>query len=635
MTFRVLITATLCLAFAALADPAIEDIALEKVEAALKQSVVPHPRLFLTDAQLPAVRKKIDEDPALKALYEAVLKEAQETLDEAPVERVMTGRRLLGVSRECLDRVLVLSTAYRFTREARYIKRAEKEMLAAAAFADWNPSHFLDVGEMTTALAIGYDWLYHDLPEDSRRTIAEAILAKGIEPARNNKHWWLRGSNNWNPVCNGGATLGVLALLEDEPELALEIVHRAVNSVQLAMDECEPDGAYPEGPTYWVYGTSFNVLLLEGLESALGTDFGLSEKKGFARSAEYYLHMSGPSGLHFNYPDCGSRGTLNPTVFWFARRYNTPSLLWSQEKLLKEAMGDAPSRLTKNRLVPLVLIWASGRSEMPKDLSWMGRGANPVAAFRSSWTDPEASYLAIKGGSPSTNHAHMDIGSFVMESQGIRWAIDLGPESYHKIESLGMRLWGRSQDAERWTIFRYSNYSHNTLVVNGQLQRVDGMANIIRYSDAKPFQHAVIDMTSVYGGLLAKAIRGAALLPEGQVLIQDEWEAGEEPAAVRWAMATEAQVDIQSERRALLTQGGKTLIFELLGEPNVRLETFSTQAPASYDEPNPGTRMVGFTLRLEPKAAARCAILMTPGQSKKARHTIPLTPLEAWAGALD
>ena len=31
-------------------------------------------------------------------------------------------------------------------------------MLTAARFEDWNPSHFLDVAEMTFALAIGYDW---------------------------------------------------------------------------------------------------------------------------------------------------------------------------------------------------------------------------------------------------------------------------------------------------------------------------------------------------------------------------------------------------------------------------------------------------------------------------------------------
>jgi hypothetical protein len=154
----------------------------------------------------------------------------------------------------------------------------------------------------------------------------------------------------------------------------------------------------------------------------------------------------------------------------------------------------------------------------------MGRGANPVAMFRTSWTDPDAVYLAIKGGSPGVNHGHMDIGSFVLDADGVRWALDLGPESYNKIESRGMNLWGRSQDSERWTIFRYNNYSHNTLVVDGQLQRVPGYAPIVRFSPGgADAQKVVIDMTSVYAGQLGSALRGAELLNNGQVLIQDEF----------------------------------------------------------------------------------------------------------------
>ena len=54
------------------------------------------------------------------------------------------------------------------TGDKRYALRAQKEMIAAAAFDDWNPSHFLDVAEMTTALAFGYDWLYDELDPQAR-----------------------------------------------------------------------------------------------------------------------------------------------------------------------------------------------------------------------------------------------------------------------------------------------------------------------------------------------------------------------------------------------------------------------------------------------------------------------------------
>lgn len=619
------------------ADKTMKDIPLEEVEAAFKNAATSHPRLFYTKAQEPEIKRKIDANPQLQTLYEAILKKADAVLDQPPVERIKTGRRLLSVSRECLSRVMLLGTSYRFTRQPKYLARAEKEMLAAAAFSDWNPSHFLDVGEMTAALAIGYDWMYPELSEQTRTTIREAIFAKGIEPSleKNAQNWWLRSANNWNQVCNGGITLGALAIMEDHPALARQLVHRAVNTVQTAMAEYEPDGAYPEGPGYWVYGTTYNVVLIAALESVLGTDFGLSQKTGFARSAEYYLHMTGPGGLYFNYPDSGSRGSLVPTVFWFAGHYKNPSVAWWQERMIEDARARDTSSLASHRLIGLALPWATGRAETPKHLAWMGRGSNPVAAFRSSWTDPDAVYLAIKGGSPATNHAHMDIGSFVIDADGIRWAVDLGPENYNKIESLGMNLWARGQESDRWKIFRYANFSHNTLVVDGQLQRVKGMAPIIRYSSDRTFPHTVIDMTTVYQGQLASALRGAVLLPTGQILIQDEMTATGSPATIRWAMATKANVDIQSDQQALLTQDGKTLHLEIIGANNAKLATYSTEPRADYDAPNPNTRMIGFQVELDPKEKIRMAVLITSG-STDVRATPPsLRSLTAWSAPLE
>jgi len=65
------------------------------------------------------------------------------------------GKRLLAISRIALKRIYYLSYAYRMTGERKYALRAEQEMLAVSRFTDWNPTHFLDVGEMVMALAIG------------------------------------------------------------------------------------------------------------------------------------------------------------------------------------------------------------------------------------------------------------------------------------------------------------------------------------------------------------------------------------------------------------------------------------------------------------------------------------------------
>ena len=249
--------------------------------------------------------------------------------------------------------------------------------------------------------------------------------------------------------------------------------------------------------------------------------------------------------------------------------------------------------------------------------------------FRSSWTDSDGVYLAIKGGSPSVSHGHMDVGTFVVDAEGVRWAADLGPESYNKIESRGMNLWGRSQDSERWTIFRYNNLSHNTLVVDGKHQRVKGKAPMVRYSDRKAFPHVVYDMSTVYEGQLAGALRGASLMPTGQVLIQDEFKAMDRPATVRWAMVTPAEVTVEGPKRALLRQKGKTMSLTLLTEAKTQLTTYSTEPKADYDAPNRGTRMVGFEVTLSSGQALRTAVLLDP--SVAAEASLDLKPLLEWS----
>ena len=325
--------------------------------------------------------------------------------------------------------------AHALTSDARYARRAEKELLAASEFRDWNPSHFLDVAEMTAALGIGYDWLYNSLPEKSRSTIRSAIVDKGLKPSIPGG-WWTTTYNNWNQVCNGGLAIGAIAVMDQEPELAATIIERTVRNLPHAMKEYAPDGAYPEGPSYWRYGTTYNVLILAALESAFGTDFKLSKTDGFLECSDYFIQSLGPSGLHFNYSDGRPGARFSPTLRWFSRKRNRPHLLRTDTVMLRDYLAIAESD-SINYSLPLLLLWSPKKTENTATPAthWNGRGKTPVSFHRSSWSDPDATFFGIKGGSPSTNHGHMDIGSFVLDMLGERWAHDLGLQSYHDLES--------------------------------------------------------------------------------------------------------------------------------------------------------------------------------------------------------
>ena len=592
----------------------------------------PHPRLLMTEDTAAQVRERINGEGDVNRLFMVLRSEADAMIALPVLKREQTGKRLLSVSREALRRILYLSFVYRMTDNREYADRAIEEMEGAAAFSDWNPSHFLDVAEMTMALAIGYDWLHPLLTPDHEETIRTALLDKGIHPSFEGGQWWVRGDNNWNQVCHGGMVFGALAFLEHEPELAARVISRAVDGLPYAMKEYAPDGIYPEGPSYWEYGTSFNVLLIAALESALGTDCGLTEQPGFLVSGAFPLLMTGPTGKHFNFSDCGTRGGPFPAVYWFAQRTGDRGLAWSEHPWLQAVLeGEVAAR---NRFLPLMPLWWDGRPpESPAHpLHWKGDGVNPLATHRSSWTDPDAVFLAVKAGTPFANHGHMDIGSFILEADGLRWSVDLGAESYHKLETRGMNIWNRKQDSERWRVYRYHNRSHSTLMVNEAGQVVEGHATITHFSDKPAFPHTIMDMAEVYAGHLSSARRGFALLPDGRVMIQDEIQAGDDRARVRWTMTTPAEVGEKEAGKAVLVLADKQLQMEVLSPAETVVEIFPTDPPNEWDAENPGTCQVGFHVEIEPNDSTTIIVMLTPGSRLQPHVESPeIHPLSMWS----
>lgn len=586
-----------------------------------------HPRILMLKGEEAALKQLTATDPVWGKMHKAIIAESDRMLGLPNLERKVTGRRLLSVSRECIRRLFFLSYAWRTTNNAKYAKRAEAEMLAIAAFQDWNPSHFLDVAEMTLGMAIGYDWLYDQLSAGSRKTISDAILHKGVNTSLEKKYsGWLRVTNNWNQVCNTGMTYGALAIYDEQPELARHIVNRAIKSIQLPMADYKPDGAYPEGYGYWGYGTSFNVLFNSAMEKLFNTDFGLNEKPGFLKTAGYLENMTGPTTAPFNYSDAGNGGGLHPAMFWFAAKNNDPSLLWVEKSWMESSKNH-----TRDRLLPAIMLWHNNvrlsTIRPPKELMWTGSGKNPVALMRTSWTDKNAIYVAMKAGSPSVNHAHMDVGSFIMESDGVRWAMDFGMQDYNSLEQKGVDLWNRSQNSQRWQVYRYNNYAHNTLTVNGHLQVVKGDARITAHNTGENFMQATTDISELYEGDLDKAVRGIAIVDKKYVLVRDEIEAPQKETVIRWTLLTPADVKITGSNTAVLTKNGKTLTLKVDAPLPVKMQTWDTKSKNDYDAANPGTIRTGFEITVPAGFKGALNVFLLPGKGMK---TAPVKALSEW-----
>jgi hypothetical protein len=347
--------------------------------------------------------------------------------------------------------------------------------------------------------------------------------------------------------------------------------------------------------------------------------------------------MIGPTGLAYNFADGSEPTGLQPALMWFAQRLNDPGLMSVLSQHLNAlAAGSTPAgSWAQSRFAVLAALWwvgAEAARQTPKlPLAWVGQGVNPVAVFRAAWNDPKAAYLALKGGAANLNHAHMDVGSFVYEADGVRWAEELGSQNYESLESKGIAIFGRTQDAPRWTVFRLNNRSHNTLTIDDQLHRVDGAARIRSFSADPARAHALVDLSPAFAGQAARVERGFRWLPQGAVLLQDEVRGARPGANVRWALVTQAEVELAADgRTAILTREGKRLDVQLIGPAAARFAVIPADPPKDhFNAPNPGRRILLIDHPASTAGDADLAVWLKPSAASGS-PTPAITALERW-----
>jgi hypothetical protein len=566
-----------------------------------------HPRLLVLDEELSVARQNIEQNVRIRRWYERLQGQAQKMIDQPPVEHKLTPH-MLGQSREALSRISTLAGLYRLDGDTRKASRARTEMLTVSNFSDWDPQHFLDTAEMTSALAIGYDWLFDYLSPEDRSNIRRAITEKGLNPGRQaylSDAWWTKSSSNWNQVCNAGLTLGALAVADEEPEVASDIIIKARSSIAASMLSFSPDGGDEEGPGYWNYATKYNAFYLAALQSALSTDFEFKKTQGLADTGNFRIQLIGPIDLTFNYADADEKLYSAPQMFWYATEFHRPSYAIFE------------GQIADRRLEIFHLLWSNKldtlRQEPNPPLDAMFRAVD-VAIFRSAWGDKAAFYIGFKGGSNEATHAHLDLGTFVLDALGVRWALDLGPDDY--------QLPGYF-NKQRWSYYRTRTEGHNTLTIDGENQNLAGRARLVAFLSTSRRAFAVADLTDAYKPKINSALRGVALLDRQHVLVQDEVEAPN-PVDVVWNFHTSAKVELHGSR-TVLSQGGAQIQARILSPDGARFEVISAN-PVPPQRQQPDVR--NLVIRLPKRTTnVRISVLI---DSVGPEFTPTLEPLKNW-----
>ncbi len=559
----------------------------------------PHPRLYADAGRFVELKAGMVTNEFLRAGAEGVRVRADFALKRPlPRHGVTDGRRMLSTSRAVLWEVGNLAMAYRLFGDDRYLKGAAAILDAAAAMPDWNPSHFLDTAEMSHAVAIGYDWLYDSLDAALRTRVAgvgEALRGEGLRPGIG-RQIAAKRVTNWMQVCTGGTLAAALAIADEgNGELVDGFVRRVIDEFPTVLRMYEPNGAYPEGPGYWSYGTSYTVSLLVLLESAYGTDFGLGNALAFLATADFPDWMTGPSGILFNYSDGSPSRSSQWALWWFARRLKRPGLVESFER---DAYVKALPLKQYGTRSPLALFYSFRREEGRKadearPRVWRSGGTTDLAVLRSDWTR-DARYAAFKGGRAVNGHGHMDGGSFIYEAKGIRWAIDLGSENYAKGEHvLGMGLWSYCQESPRYKVFRLSAEGHNTLTVDGQPHSVAGEVRVASIRDGDQ-PEAILDLSPLYPDGVSAYRRGR--LERDGFTLSDVLTGLGSGSSVTWRMLTRVKARVEGGS-VVLEQGGRTLTLSR-NVPEGASPWQLEQAPhgAEWEHPNKDVVRISFTI---------------------------------------
>ncbi|OAL03377.1 hypothetical protein IQ06DRAFT_243209 [Phaeosphaeriaceae sp. SRC1lsM3a] len=587
----------------------------------------------------------IESDPYLARWNQTIFDNAQDLHDKPTVRGPsrLGGSGKLDEAREVQLRIKHWAYVYRLTKQSRWKNRIWQEILAATNDSRldkeddddvWNSRHWLDVGEFLIAFAFAYDWLHDAWKSSERNYIMSSIIKFGLEKgasAYDRDEWFLSVSGNWNCVTNAGMIIGSLAVYhEDRTGLSQSLLSKAVQNVgNNCMRAVYSDGTWSETPDYWYFGTHAHAELSSALMTATWSlHHTLNASSAWSQTGWFHIYNSGPVGK-FDYGDCGPpkiTATANSLLFYGQQLQISDYVLFQRDR------NDAAD--------PLSMFWydsyvsGSWHEDLPLDKAF----SDPRGAWfstRSSWTDQNALFVAMKAGQLTGHqtHGNLDAGDFVLEAMGEKWAVELCHEDY---DSPGY-FSSEEMNSQRWTYHRCGSKGQNTLLYNQSNQLVTASPTVkheIGENDSNSYWMA--DLTSAYEGV--SSVRRGLRLLDGRTaaLIQDEiFDAA---AGSQWRMHTTAIVTLSEDNTvAELQQNGKRLTMSLLSTPpaffsvvpSVQLRDQSLQHDDFTDRPNQSTSVLAIDVQ---SGNTTLAIIFQP-MWDNAQEFMPipsLVPLDEW-----
>jgi hypothetical protein len=310
----------------------------------------------------------------------------------------------------------------------------------------------------------------------------------------------------------------------------------------------------------------------------LNTDYNLSKSPGLSSTGNFPIYLSGSNSM-FNFSDSGSLKLKSPVLLWLSHKFKNGQYSWYYSKVA--SIKDTTA---------MTFIWGDKKAkEIPiknQDKYFRKLEVVGLHSYINKNTD---SFIGFKAGKNDLSHSDLDIGTFVYDTLGVRWFLDLGTENYNL-----PGYWNMGANGQRWQYYRKRAEGQNTLVINPNSkpdQDVYAKTKIDTFKSSSKKSFAIADITDAYKSNTLSVKRGVALYKNtGTMLVQDEIVTNS-PSDIWWFAHTDSNIEINPDRKsAILSKNGKKVLVTILSPNNSYFQVMNAEPlPTS---PNPSNQTV-------------------------------------------
>ncbi len=499
-----------------------------------------HPRIFFTAQDLEAMRARLN-DERVQRFYQPTGVLTREPAAFEPGKR--NGGRYRSLGNYALSYLLEPSEE----KLEGIIPWLEMATTYPHCGVDLDAEYYME------GLALTYDWLYEDIPDDLRVGVREAIARQARQVYDASLHGRTGGGLSFQQnhywFAHLSLALGAAAICGEVPEAEQWLAWAWDRFERIALS-FSPDGGFHEGPAYWNFSMPTLYMYTGLYEWCTGLRIPAGDE-GLTGQAEFIFH-------HL-YPGLARSAALEDTttrigrppvrlLLWEARRFED-----SLPQGMAELLSGGPSSSAFN------FLWLDEKVQ----------GADPLEALPLAryYPDIETAFARTSWEDDATHVAFVS-----RPLGGHKWAelcdkLGLGGTGHNHPEQNHFILFGRGEvlAADPGYTYEKMTRNHNTVLVDGQGQYGDGemwprpkpgRAHITQFVTDADVTIVTGDATSAYPEELGltRFERTVVLAGRDLVVVYDRL-ATEEPRTFSWLLHHYGELG-QAEKGWTITRNG-------------------------------------------------------------------------------